>query len=406
MIKPRVNLRRVFIFTAIAALIIIYTALWVRMISSPTERTGTDFIHFYAAGQIAQRWGSDKVYKLDLQKTIEEEQVGFSLASAQILPYNHMPYLIPALWLITSENYVASFYRWVFLMLVALALSIWILFGLIQSANPIRTPWLVSTGTFLFFPFFVSLLIGQDSALLVLGAALWMYGISRDDDRLAGLGLSLTTIRPHLALVMAIPFLFRRQRVFAWFLIGGSLLGLVSIVTLGYQGVLDFIQMMLVSASGRWYGIKPEGMFNLIGLLERATPIDSNIIRILGWGVYAVGTVILSIFWRRSSDIQIKHIGIMTTVALFIAPHLYYHDLSLMIIPIFAVMQTGIQTKQFNFWQISILPLLLGYAMFLSEFIPAAEYSVSYLVMLFLIIYLLVPQTINRLIFRNLPDPR
>jgi hypothetical protein len=396
--KPRVNLSRVFIITAVTALIIIYCALWVRMISSSSERTGTDFIHFYTAGQIAHRWGSDKVYQLDLQKTIEEEQVGFSLASGQILPYNHMPYLIPGLWLIVSDNYVFSFYRWAFLMLVAFAISTRILIDLILPANTIRKPWLVSVGTFLFFPFFVSLLIGQDSALLVLGAALWMYGIIRHDDRLAGLGLSLTTIRPHIALVLVIPFLFRRQKVFAWFLAGCSTLGLVSIVILGYQGVLDFIQMMLISASGKWYGINPAKMFNLIGLLERLTPLDSAIIRIIGWCAYAGGIVILCIFWRRSLDIQAKHIGVMTATALILAPHLYYHDLSLMIIPIFATMLTGIQSGHYNFWQVSILPLSLGYALFLSEFFPVLEYSLPYLVTSFLAIYLLFPQTINTLV--------
>jgi hypothetical protein len=68
-------------------------------------------------------------------------------------------------------------------------------------------------GVLLFEPLFISVLKGQDSALLLLGGLLWFCGLTRNNDRLAGLGLSLTLIRPQIAILLAVPFLFRQRKV-------------------------------------------------------------------------------------------------------------------------------------------------------------------------------------------------
>jgi hypothetical protein len=47
----------------------------------------------------------------------------------------------------------------------------------------------LAAGALTFFPVFVSLLNGQDTALLVLGAILWLAGLLLECDPLAGLGL-------------------------------------------------------------------------------------------------------------------------------------------------------------------------------------------------------------------------
>ena len=89
------NFRRVFIIVGIASLFLSYFGIWVRFINDPVERTGADFIHFYSAGRIAQSEGAAHVYDLLLQQEIQEQQVGFPLAPGQVLPYNHLPFLIP-----------------------------------------------------------------------------------------------------------------------------------------------------------------------------------------------------------------------------------------------------------------------------------------------------------------------
>src|SRR5664280_554278 len=100
-----INFRRVFVIAGLTTLVIIYAFLWLQMISSPAQRTGADFIHFYAAGIIARNQGAEHVYDLELQQIVEQEQVGFKLTLGQVLPFNHVPYLIPILSVIVSKNY-------------------------------------------------------------------------------------------------------------------------------------------------------------------------------------------------------------------------------------------------------------------------------------------------------------
>jgi hypothetical protein len=397
MLKSRINLRRVFIFTAAVALTIIYAVLWMRMISSPAERTGTDFIAFYTAGRIAQQAGAEHVYEQDLQQQIEAKEVGFTLVPGQVLLYNHMPTLIPILQLVSGENYIASFAGWC-LILIGLFLLANVLLGrlLRQRGYDSQSVLFAIAGSFLFFPSFYSVLNGQDTAFLLLGAVCWLTGVIYKNDLFAGLGLSLMTVRPHIALALAIPFLFQRRKVLVYFLAGAGLLAAFSLLLLGEKGVQDFIKILSISAEGKWYGMNEAGMFNLVGLLSRILPTQSDLIRVLGWIVYFGGLLALCLLWRNY-PLDEKGLGLAILLVLFTAPHLHFHDLALLLIPIFCILLLnhlpGLRQK------IVLLPLILSSVLFSSVPVSFLEYSLPYLVMLFLVIYLLFPQKVNQLVF-------
>lgn len=46
---PRINIRRIFVLAGILSLGLSYSLLWARMITTPREYTGTDFVAFYSA---------------------------------------------------------------------------------------------------------------------------------------------------------------------------------------------------------------------------------------------------------------------------------------------------------------------------------------------------------------------
>ena len=71
-----------------------------------------------------------------------------------------------------------------------------------------------------FFPIAVALTQGQDTALLFLGASAFVVLLRADRDLAGRAVLSLTVIRPHIALGIALPFLFARRQVFLGFLVG------------------------------------------------------------------------------------------------------------------------------------------------------------------------------------------
>ncbi len=379
--KLAIDIRRVAVIAGVAALLLIYAILWQQMITSRSERTGTDFIAFYAAGRVAQADGADRVYRPELQQAVQQEQVGFDLAPGQVLLYNHMPYLIPVLAVLVSGNYVASFVRWAILMLIVYAISAGVIARLFSRRGFQRNDIaLLAAGMLTFFPLFVSILNGQDTAILFLGTCLWLAGLLLERDPLAGLGLALTTIRPNLAIFLAVPFLFRRQRVFLWFCLGAAAFSLVSLLVLGFGGVRSYIDVLLATAGGSWYGMKESAMLNLTGLLIRALPwLDVSLVHWIAWGAYFLGMAGLCVVWVRSKRIAERQIGLAVVLAVFTVPHLHYHDLTLLIIPLLAVLLLfGEKARQrFGFFLFLGLSLLFLFTNGISDL----KYGLPYLVM-------------------------
>ncbi|HVN16710.1 MAG TPA: glycosyltransferase family 87 protein [Anaerolineales bacterium] len=375
------NFGRALAVSGFLALALIYSILWLQTIRDPGLRTGSDFIAFYTAGRIANQFGAAHVYDVSLQQNIQQAQVGFSLAPGQVLLYNHLPYLIPILQLIAVKDYVTSFILWDVLLLALYALTMYLLTKTLDwdAASSV----LAFIGGLTFFPAFVSLLNGQDSAFLVLGVALCLYFLARERDLFAGLGLALVTVRPQIAILLVIPFLFKRRKVLIGFGIGASLLAMVSMVMLGLDGTKQFIDFLLLTTNGEWYGIKESAMFNLIGILTRAAPtLNPQMIRLTGWIAYTLAALILGWFAFKASSVQSKHLGMIVIASLFFAPHLHYHDLALLLIPVFAFI--GIRKWPF-------LPLIVS-TILLIGFAPELRYWIAYLVMASLALMLFSPE--------------
>lgn len=380
---------RIFIAASMAALFISYLGIWIRLINDPVERTGADFIHFYSAGRIAQLYGPSHVYDLALQQEMEEEQVGFSLAREQILPYNHMPFLIPVLQAMVDENYIGSFYRWNALMIIVYLLGAAVI-GLLLTQAGLQRQWVLiaQISGLLFLPYFFSLMNGQDTAFVFLGTAVWVYGLLSGRPLLAGLGLSMTTIRPHIALLLALPMFFHNQKIFLGFLLGSGVLALLSVSILGFQGTLEFIDILLLSAAGTGHGIKQAAMFNLIGLLMRIMPwLGEDGVRLVGWVIYGTAIIVLCILWAKHNSLQDWRIGLTATLAVFVAPHLHFHDLTLLLIPLFEMMRLS-QTNDVLKTPIAVAaPLAVSILLLMSNISPSLQYTVPYLIMLALVSY-------------------
>lgn len=329
-----IDFKFVFTLTASLSLFIIYISQWTTMIADPTLRTGTDFIAFYAAGRVAQQYGFSNVYDIDLQQQAEEQAVDMELKKGQVLLYNHMPFLIPVLTVLVSENYVASFVGWALLMLSVYAAGSFLLVRITEQSFD----RLLFIGALLFFPFFQSILLGQDSALLFLGVIIWASGMIRGNDWLAGIGLVLTTVRPHICLTLTISMLVLSHGA-AWrVILLESALAVGSFLLVGLNGASGFLQILQLSAGGTWFGMNEAAMFNLIGLTIRLLPmLDSKLIHLLGWMGYLFGFAVVFLIWRQPTLSFEAKISLSVVTALLLSPHLHFHDLTLLAIPFFYI---------------------------------------------------------------------
>jgi len=376
--------RRIFIVAGVVSLFISYLGIWIRLINDPKERTGSDFIAFYSAGRVAQNEGMARVYDPALQQKIQEEQVGFPLATGQVLLYNHLPFLIPILKSLVTLNYVDSFYRWTFILITIYVASILFLsLTLHKTGINKKQIVLTATGCLLFLPLFFSLMNGQDTAFLLLGATIWMYGLISGKELLAGVGLSLATVRPHIALLLAIPMFYRHRRTFLGFVISSGILALISVALLGLDGIREFINIILLSGGGEWYGMKENAMYNLIGLLTRTAPwLGAGTIRTIGWIVYGMAFVLLCSLWNRKSETVENLIGLSIIITLFTVPHLHLHDLALLIIPIYGLVMRSGQSGLIRTEIATVLPIAISILFLLSNASYFLQYTVPYLIML------------------------
>lgn len=369
-----------------------YALLWVSYVRDPQVLAEADFRAFYAAGRIARQEGFGQVYDLTLERRFQAEVAGRPLTDEELLTYNHPPFLLPVLWLLARLDYPVAYIGYCLVQSLLAVAGLPFLFRLLRARNwPRLQIWVLLVGVLLFQPLFISILKGQDTAFYLLGEILWLCGLLRDDDRMAGLGLSLTLIRPQIAVVLAIPFLFKRRKVFWWFCAGAAALGLLSLVMIGPTGVRDYLRILTISMGGQEYGLNQSAMFNFTGLALRLFPqIDPIVIRWLAWGLFAAAMVGLSVLWKVSPAIRIRHLGLAVVTSLFVAPHLHYHELTLLLLPILGLAIILVEAGVLRPEKSMYLPVAFSLLLLLGDISPA-RFVIPYLVMAFLVVGLWFP---------------
>ena len=350
------TLTRVFTWTSILSLALVYTILWFRMIHSVEQRTGSDFIGIYTFGMIAESRGFHEIYDFAEQERVQEELIGFQTKPQY---YGHVPYVALPARMLVSADYTASIARWSILLLGLNALSVHVLAGVLAtSALPRAQRLALYAGLFLFFPTFSGLMNGQDAALLLLGAALCLAGLSSNKDFQAGLGLSLTTIRPQIALFLAVPFLFRRRSVFSGFAVGAGLLALISLAMIGGEGLLEFAASLQALESTIWIEPHARDMPSISGMIRRSFALlNVDAVRALVWGIYATGIGIACVIWKFGREVTPAGFGLLALFSLLLVPYAHYHDLALLLVPLVCILQLGQQSSILPANQLTALTL-------------------------------------------------
>jgi hypothetical protein len=181
---------------------------------------------------------------------------------------------------------------------------------------------------FSFCPLFIAILVGHDTVIVLLGILLCAHLLSQGKDLLAGVALSLTALKPHFAIFLAIP-LISRPKALLGLIAGSSALALYSIWLIGAKGVSEFIDLLRLSALGEGFGMHPLAMFNLLGLMERAG-LNATVVRPAAWIIFFLAAFFSFIVWKQNP--QHPPFALTTLLAVVTSPHLHAHDLSLLLV--------------------------------------------------------------------------
>jgi hypothetical protein len=387
--KPRVlDLRKVLLLVVFFFLATWYALLGMYMFNSNLGKGGVDYLAHYSAGYIFRYVSPERLYDLDLQLHIQES-IASSYRVTRYYYYNHPPILAGILGWVTTKNYNASYFRWVLVLIVFHLASLSILSYLMR-----RFQWkteelrILGISGLLFGPVFIACLKGQDSTFLLLGVSLWIFGLLTDRDRVAGLGLALAVIRPQIALVLALPFLFKRRKVWWWFVAWGLILLAYSYLMVGAKGLEGFFQVLLFSGQGT--GIDVDKMVTLMGAILRLfSDINPRLFHIIGYGGYGLSILFLCFLWARSRALEFKHIGLAILLSMVFSPHMHEHDLSLLLIPALGAATTLAMNQVFSRKYAALLPL--GVSLILTVNVISYIKTVVYLIMLALALFLWFP---------------
>ena len=379
------------IFLGFLFLFMWYGFLTFSYISNYKLLVGSDFRAFYAVGRISNEHGGSSVYNISLEKEQQERLAGHPIQSGQVLTYNHPPFLLPVFYLISKLNFQVAFgIYFIFLFLVAA------LFGLLlikifppdQLAGKFRSQLFLSI--LLFEPLFISILKGQDTVILLAGLTVFAYGLINQNDRLSGLGLALTLIRPQVSLFLALPLVFYNRKLLSWYIFGACILALYSFFLVGTEGMLDFLNLMEISLRGQEFGLNPAMMFNLAGLVLRIFPaFNSSILSIIKIVGYVGCLLIFVITFRQHKTVELRHFVPLIICSLFFSPHLHFHDLAILLIPVIILFSYWLRQNRIG----SILPVnilfLLSILFLMSNIITPLYFIIPYLVMfIILLVYI------------------
>jgi len=245
----------------------------------------------------------------------------------------------------------------------------WLLFvACLWPLKRLTGSWLHGAALLAFAPVVQSLQATQSTPLLLLGVLLWVLLLSEGKDFWAGAALALALVKPHLAIALGLPLIVVNRKAFLGFVCGSVVIGAYSLALVGPEGIRGMLSITQTMATTDGYFVRRELMFNLAGFLNRA-----GLSLAIVWPAYFIGIAIISVLWRRFG-LRLQTIGPAVVIALFLAPHLHLHDLTLLIIPMLVLpmwtpfVASAVIGVGFGYWwlypSVNGLMLMLGYASF------------------------------------------
>jgi Glycosyltransferase family 87 len=385
----KINFRRILAFVGIISLVLYFSLSWFNLLADPDQRTGSDFMGVYVFGRITQTIGIQHLYDIAEHKRIEEHVVGHPVTP---IFYTHLPFMAPIAAAIVDPDYLTSFKRWALLLLLLNALSVYLLANIVELKPFTRENTLILIlGAFFFDPTVSGFMNGQDTAFLLLGAAIWAWGMFSKRYFLAGLGLSLTTVRPQAALLLAIPFLLRHRNVFWGFVLGSSVLAGLSLWLLKMDGTLKFLASLRYIERTIWVEPHSFDMPTISGIIRRNfTVTDPAFAKTFVWTCYLAGLIGFCVWWYKSDEIDERQVGLITLASIFLLPYAHYHELTLLLIPIFCVIRMLQRQNTTQQYYLAVLPLVVSWLSALG-FLGSGllKFPIIYFVM-FALAYLLI----------------
>ena len=367
-----------------------------------------DFTSFYTAAHIIRGGNAHRLYDLSLQAQVQQAFLlphGWVFADG-VLPYAYPPFFAIIFIPLSFLPLGWAFHVWNVVNVTLILASVKLLLRH-QQRHSTRDFVVACLIVFAFFPVLTGLHNGQSSFLVLFTLTLTYLALKSRRDTVGGIALALGLFKPQLVLVIAAVLLYRRRwRTVLAFSATAVLLLLVSYILVGIDGMASYLDLVRQMSSWKGdYSINPTNMPNLRGTVYRLgylyhawfdtelSPATLGAITfLLSLPVFVWVLRIWKGQWNPTLPEFDLRFGLTVIAALLLSPHLNDHDLTLLVLVgflllnFFAHYSRSIQAHRMIaavHVALLLLFLLLQYAMRgAGQFLAIALLLVSFMVVL------------------------
>jgi hypothetical protein len=309
---------------------------------------GSDFPHFYCAARMLADGHGRQLYDADLQRQCQARHAGRIGTLYTHPPFEAAVYLAVA-WLPLRYAYLL----WTLLTMAALAASA----ILLANEGPASGRWRVLfLASLTFVPTVVCLLQGQDSLLLLLLVVLAFTALRKQRSFAAGcwLGLGLFKFQLVLPLILVLVLTqpgIRRIGLAKGFGLTTLALAGLSIALSGWSVLTLYPVFLLHFHDQPFAGFAPQAMANLRGLTYFFLHRNQSAWAIVSLSILSAAALIATLAsWKFAGMASSRNVpnpqgafdlAFSNTVlfAVLVSYHLNPHDLSLVLLPVFLLLQ-------------------------------------------------------------------
>lgn len=290
-----------------------------------------------------------RLYDLGTQRAAQEQVVApyITLGEDTLLPYIHPPFEAMLAAPLLGVPPGVLFLLWNGLMVLATAGSVLLLARALPLAEGTRWPLIAAIVAFA--PLHQVLQMGQSSPLVLLGLCGAYVALRRGQEGWAGAALALMVVKPQMLLVLGVVVLLQRR----WraLLVCGGILAALSVAAMPILGPLwPLHYARFLAGIGRWGGNHneyPSIMHNWRGLVYHLLggSTTGTAGPLIGALTLASLGLLLWVCWRHRAALGEQREGaasdltwaLACLIAILAAPHLYIHDLTLLIFPAWVI---------------------------------------------------------------------
>lgn len=297
----------------------------------------TDFLSYYASFRLILEGHGGLIFDFHALGRVEAALTFPHTMKHGVLPYIYPPYFALALAPLSVLSFGAAYLVW---SILNLALLSWVLAALRRYMHITRPESLLLwIATLSFLPVFMALVQGQVSILLLALVTISFLAARCRRDTVAGAALAVASIKPTYILPLLFVFLLRRRwRCLTSFAGTAFALAAVPLPLLGLSINQAYLHTLLAAshwqsghAASTFAFFAPRQNHSFAGLAQLLLPHTAA-----GFATYlldAAAFLVLLHCTLRSRNLELA-LGLAVVVGLLLSPHVFIHDLSVLILPV------------------------------------------------------------------------